>query len=30
MVDRVNDLGAMAWAVAPELLCEDFNLDIIS
>ena len=25
IVDRVNDLGAMAWAVAPELFCEDFN-----
>ena len=22
IVDRVNDLGAMAWAVAPELFCE--------
>ena len=21
IVDRVNDLGAMAWAVAPELNC---------
>ncbi len=29
IVDRVNDLGAMAWAVAPELLCEGFNFGIV-
>ena len=30
IVDRVNGLGAMAWAVAPELFCEGFYLNIIS
>lgn len=28
IVDRVNDLGAMVWAVAPKLFCEGFNLGI--
>lgn len=25
IVDSVNDLGVMAWVVAPELFCEGFN-----
>lgn len=25
IVDSFNDLGAMAWVVAPELFCEGFN-----
>lgn len=29
IVDRVNDLGTMAWAVAPELFYEGFNFDIV-
>ena len=28
IVDRVNDLGVMAWAVAPELFCADCNIDV--
>lgn len=28
IVDRVNDLGAMAWAVAPELFCEEMFVDM--
>ena len=26
---RVNDLGAMAWAVAPELFCADSNIGVV-
>ena len=29
IVDRVNDLGAMAWAVAPELFCADSNIGVV-
>ena len=29
IVDRVNGLGARAWAVAPELFCEGFNLVLL-
>ena len=29
IVDRVNDLGAMVWAAAPELFYEGFNFDIV-
>ena len=29
IVDRVNDLGAMAWAVAPKLFCEGFILVLL-
>lgn len=28
IVDRVNDLGARAWAVAPELFCEEMFWDM--
>lgn len=28
IVDRVNNLGAMAWAVAPELFSADCNIDV--
>ena len=27
IVDRVHDLGAMAWAIAPELFCEGFYFE---
>ena len=29
LVDRVNDLGAMAWTLAPELLFKGFNSGIV-
>ena len=29
IVDRVNGLGAMAWAVAPELFCADSNIGVV-
>lgn len=29
IVDRVNDLCAMAWAVASKLFCEGFNFGIV-
>ena len=30
IADRVNNLGAMAWDVAPELFCEGSNINVIS
>lgn len=30
IVDKSDDLGAMAWAVAPKLFCEGFNSGIVS
>ena len=30
IADRVNNLGAMAWDVAPELFCEDSNINVVS
>ena len=29
IVDKGNNLGAMAWAVTPELFCEDCNGGIV-
>lgn len=30
IVDRGNDLGAMAWAVAPELFYEGFKSGVVN
>ena len=29
IADRVNNLGAMAWDVAPELFCEGSNINVL-
>ena len=29
IVGKGNNLGAMAWAVAPKLFCEGFNFGIV-
>lgn len=26
--NKINDLGAVAWAVAPKLFCEDCNFGV--
>lgn len=30
IADRVNNLGAMVWDVAPELFCEGSNINAVS
>ena len=30
IVDKVKNLGVMAWDVAPELFCEGSNINVVS